>query len=183
MIEAMPAINQEFRKLGRPEFRVGIGLNSGECNVGNMGSERIFSYTALGDNMNLGARLEGLCKYYGTQILISEYTMLRLDPGRFKIRPIDKVIVKGKTLPVSIFEVLHAWHPFTKDPEAHDFYMTAYGLYQKKNFEAALKIFNQLMLAHETDLPTKRLRDLCQKYVDKPELVDEYFDVTKMTEK
>ena len=79
MMETLPSINEKFRQLGRPEFFIGIGLNSGECSVGNMGSERIFSYTALGDNMNLGARLEGLCKYYGTQILISDMTLARLD--------------------------------------------------------------------------------------------------------
>jgi adenylate cyclase len=86
MMDNLPAINEEFRRLGRPEFHVGIGLNSGECNVGNMGSSRIFSYTALGDNMNLGARLEGLCKYYGTQILISEYTLSRIDTTNIKLK-------------------------------------------------------------------------------------------------
>ena len=183
MMDAMPAINEQFRKLGRPEFRVGIGLNSGECNVGNMGSARIFSYTALGDNMNLGARLEGLCKYYGAQILISEYTLQRLDVTHIKARPIDKVIVKGKTTPVGIFEVIHSWHPMSKDSEAFSFYLTAYGLFQKRNFQAALDIFDQIIIGLENDIPTLRMRDLCKKYLEHPELVDDYFDVTKMTEK
>ena len=183
MINTLPAINEEFKKLGRPQFNVGVGLNSGECNVGNMGSDRIFSYTALGDNMNLGARLEGLCKYYGTQILISEYTLSRLEPNTVKVRPIDKVIVKGKTKPVAIFEVLHGWHPMTLDPEAYNFYLSAWDLFQKKNFSSALSIFEQILMGLENDKPTKRMRDLCKKYVDHPELVDDYFDVTKMTEK
>jgi adenylate cyclase len=183
MMDALPAINEEFKKLGRPEFRVGIGLNSGECNVGNMGSERIFSYTALGDNMNLGARLEGLCKYYDAQILISEYTLARIDVTNMKIRPIDKVIVKGKTTPVAIFEVMHSWHPMSKAPEAFSFYITAFGLFQKRNFQAALDIFEQVTMELENDFPTRRMRDLCKKYIAQPELVDDYFDVTKMTEK
>ena len=137
MMEALPAINEEFKKLNRPEFKVGIGLNSGECSVGNMGSDRIFSYTALGDNMNLGARLESLCKHYGAQILISEYTLARIDTTKIKYRPIDKVIVKGKTTPVQIYEVLHAYHYLTKDPEAFSFYMTAYSLFMKKQFQEA----------------------------------------------
>lgn len=83
-----------------------------------MGSNSIFSYTALGDNMNLGARLEGLCKFYGTNILISEYTLERLPEGQFVTRPIDSVIVKGKTKPVAIFEVLHPAHPLFAHPEA-----------------------------------------------------------------
>jgi adenylate cyclase len=183
MMEKLPEINAEFRKLGRPEFKVGIGLNSGECNVGNMGSDRIFSYTALGDNMNLGARLEGLCKYYGTNILISEYTLARIDQEKIKIRPIDKVIVKGKTTPVSIYEVLHKWHPLTLDPEAHSFYMAAWNMFHKKQFSGAAEICDQILVGIENDVPTKRLRDLCKKYVNDASLVHDDFDITKMTEK
>lgn len=183
MMEAMPALNDEFTKTGRPFFKVGIGINSGECSVGNMGSTRIFSYTALGDNMNLGARLEGLCKHYGANILISSYTLERIDKSKYKTRPIDKVIVKGKTTPVSIFEVLHNEHPMTKDPEAHNFYLMAYQLFQKRNFQAALEIFDQLIIGLGSDKSTFRLRELCQKYHDHPELVTDDFDVTKMTEK
>jgi adenylate cyclase len=183
MMEKLPAINEEFKKLGRPEFNVGIGLNSGECNVGNMGSDRIFSYTALGDNMNLGARLEGLCKYYGCHILISEYTLARIDQETIKVRPVDKVIVKGKTTPVGVYEVLHGWHPMTLDPETLDFYRTAWDLFQKKNFSAAVGILEQILMGLENDKPSKRLLELCKKYIQDPTLVTENFDVTKMTEK
>lgn len=183
MMEVLPSINEEFEKLGRPIFNVGIGLNSGECSVGNMGSDRIFSYTALGDNMNLGARLEGLCKYYGTQILISDMTLERLDLTNIKTRPIDKVIVKGKTTPVAIHEVLHPHHPMTKDPEALGYYLTAWKHFQDKHFAEALDIFTQLSMAIETDKPSKRMKELCKKYVEQPELVTDTFDVTTMTEK
>ena len=183
MMEILPSINQEFIKLGRPEFLIGIGLNSGECSVGNMGSERIFSYTALGDNMNLGARLESLCKHYGAQILISDMTLERLDLTKIKTRPIDKVIVKGKTTAVGVHEVLHSHHWMTKDPESLSFYLTAHSLFQKKNFVAAMDIFNQLLIANDMDKPSKRMRDLCKKYIDQPELVTDQFEVTTMTEK
>lgn len=183
MMETLPSINEKFRQLGRPEFFIGIGLNSGECSVGNMGSERIFSYTALGDNMNLGARLEGLCKYYGTQILISDMTLARLDLTNIKTRPIDKVIVKGKTTAVGIHEVLHPDHWMSKDPESLSFYLTALQLFQIKSFAAALNIFEQLLMANEDDKPSKRYRDVCKKYVDHPELITDTFDITTMTEK
>ncbi len=183
MMTILPEINEEFVKLGRPVFNVGIGLNSGECSVGNMGSERIFSYTALGDNMNLGARLEGLCKYYGAQILISEMTLARLDLTHIKTRPIDKVIVKGKSKPVEIFEVLHPHHWMSKDPESLQFYLKATQLFLEKNFSEAMDIFGQLLMANENDKPSKRFYELCKKYTEHPELVTEYFDVTKMTEK
>ncbi len=178
MMNQLPEINEEFKRLGRPQFFVGIGLNSGECSVGNMGSTRIFSYTALGDNMNLGARLEGLCKYYGTQILISEYTLARLDQT-IKTRPIDKVIVKGKTHPVSIFEVIYPLHKMAQDPALLEKYKLAHELFLRKDFGGAKELFGSI----EDDKPSKRLKELCTKFVEHPELVIEGFDVTKMTEK
>lgn len=183
MMEALPLINEEFKKLGRPQFQVGVGLNSGECSVGNMGSERIFSYTALGDNMNLGSRLESLCKYYGTQILISQMTMERIDLSKIKIRPIDKVVVKGKTLAVGIYEVLHEHHWLTKDEESLKDYLKAHELFEKKEFQNALELFSKIHAQNEKDKPTIRLRDLCQKFLLEPDLIDENFNVTIMKEK
>lgn len=183
MMNKLPEINEEFDKLGRPKFQVGIGLNSGECSVGNMGSSRIFSYTALGDNMNLGARLESLCKHYGAQILISDMTLERLDLTNIKTRPIDKVIVKGKTLAVGIHEVLHHNHWLYKNQEALGSFITAYELFQKKQFSSAKDIFDHLLEKNESDKPTKRLSEICKKYLNSPELINENFDVTTMTEK
>lgn len=183
MMNALPAINDEFKRLGRPIFNVGIGLNSGECSVGNMGSTRIFSYTALGDNMNLGARLESLCKHYGAQILISDMTLERLDLTNIKTRMIDKVVVKGKTTAVGVHEVLHSHHWMMKDPESLEFYQMAFRLFQQKQFEPAMNIFKQLLMANEEDKPSKRLYELCKKYHEQPHLITENFEVTTMTEK
>ena len=121
MIEVLPSINESFREQGFPEFKHGIGLNTGDCSVGNMGSDTIFQYTALGDSMNLGARLESLCKYYGVQLNISEFTKDAIPPELQKnltFRILDKVRVKGKEEAVTIYEVLHPSHPFMKDSEA-----------------------------------------------------------------
>lgn len=183
MAEAMPAINQNFMSRGYPEFKVGIGINTGECSVGNMGSTRIFSYTALGDNMNLGARLEGLCKYYGTQILISENTLARLDQNVFKTRPIDKVIVKGRQQAVGIYEVISKVHFMHGNPELLQFYMTGWKFFTHKNFQGARDVFAQILESEPQDKPSKRLKELCERYLARPELVTEDFDVTKMTEK
>jgi len=183
MAEAMPALNDEFRRKGFPEFHVGIGLNTGECSVGNMGSTRIFSYTALGDNMNLGARLEGLCKYYGTQILISENTLNRLDKNSVTVRPIDKVIVKGRTKAVEIYEVITRVHFMHTDPHALQFYLTGHQLFGQKNFKGAIEVFDQILASFPEDKPTLRLKQLSVKYHEAPDTVKEDFDVTKMTEK
>jgi adenylate cyclase len=183
MIDSLPTINEEFRRLGRPEFLVGVGLNSGECSVGNMGSSRIFSYTALGDNMNLGARLESLCKHYGAQILISEMTRERLDLTNIKIRGIDKVVVKGKTTAVEIHEVLHAAHWLSKNLAAYERFTEAYKHYQAARFQEALDHFEALYALNPSDKPLKRLLGQCQKYIAEPEIVTENFEVTVMTEK
>lgn len=183
MMNKLPSINEEFKKLGRPVFNVGIGLNSGDCSVGNMGSERIFSYTALGDNMNLGARLESLCKHYGAQILISDMTLERLDLTNIKTRPIDKVVVKGKTQAVGVHEVLHDHHWLIKNTEGLEKYLSAYRLFQEKEFQKAHDIFHELLKEHDGDKPSKRLRDLCKKFIDGPDLVTADFEVTVMTEK
>lgn len=183
MMEVLPSINEEFKRLGRPEFKVGIGLNSGECSVGNMGSSRIFSYTALGDNMNLGARLESLCKHYGAQILISDFTLERLDLTYIKVRPIDKVIVKGKSIPVGIHEVLHPHHFMSKDPEALKLFLYGYQSFQNKNFSEAKRLFEQVLERNDLDKASKRFQELSQKYLEHPELVNDQFDVTTMKEK
>ncbi len=167
MINLMPEINASFEEQGFPEFRVGIGLNSGECSVGNMGSDSIFSYTALGDNMNLGARIEGMCKPYGAQILVSEYTFARLDQDAIICRPVDKVRVKGKTKPVELYEVFHETHPYLLNKEDYHDYIKAYRLYHQREFEEALVIFDKLHQKHQ-DVPTQRLKGYCEEFIANP---------------
>lgn len=181
MIEKMPEINEEFSRLGRPQFKVGIGLNTGECSVGNMGSNRIFSYTALGDNMNLGARLEGLCKYYGAQILISEFTLSHLSET--KTRPIDRVIVKGKTEPVGVFEVLHRHHPLEKSTEAYEHYLQGHREFVQGTFAEAKVSFQKVLGLVPGDVPSERFLHLCESYLLTPPSPEVDFTVTKMTEK
>ncbi len=168
MIESLPAINQEFKEAGFPEFKIGIGLNTGECNVGNMGSDAIFAYTALGDAMNLGARLEGLCKFYGSMITISEYTYERLDHDKIKCRKLDKVRVKGKLEPVEIYEVLHSTHDFMTDTEAYDKFQESYQLFHKKEFQMAHDIFSSLSEKYPEDKASERFKKMCQDFLDNP---------------
>jgi adenylate cyclase len=104
MAKELRALNARWATEGRPQLDIGIGINSGEMVVGNIGSDTIMSYTVIGDQVNLGARLEALNKEYGTRIIISDSTRQRLK-GRYDIRPLGDVVVKGKTQPVAIFEV------------------------------------------------------------------------------
>lgn len=171
MVEALPAINEEFKSKGFPEFKIGIGLNSGECSVGNMGSDKIFSYTALGDNMNLGSRLESLCKYYGVQIHISEFTFNAISAdkkGEFTFRPLDIVKVKGKEKPVKTYEVLHAFHPFKLDPDSLKKYLNAYEAYLSRGFQEAYDLCAQLLEKYPEDKPTKLLKAHCEECLAHP---------------
>ena len=104
MVHALNQLNERWEREGRPVLDIGIGVSTGEMVVGNIGSDTIMSYTVIGDTVNLGARLESLNKDFGTRIIISDATRVRLK-GRYDIHPLGEVTVKGKSKPVAIFEV------------------------------------------------------------------------------
>jgi adenylate cyclase len=105
MVAELGRLNAKWGQEGKPPLDIGIGINTGEMIAGNIGSETIMSYTVIGDAVNLGSRLESLNKEYGTRIIISDATRSRLN-GSYSIRPLGDVVVKGKTKPVAVFEVL-----------------------------------------------------------------------------
>jgi adenylate cyclase len=106
MSDELSRLNARWQAQGRfSGLDIGIGVNTGPMIAGNIGSEAIMSYTVIGDAVNLGSRLESLNKQYGTRIIISDATRSRLT-GRYELRPLGEVVVKGKTQPVAIFEVV-----------------------------------------------------------------------------
>ncbi len=104
MVGELGELNQTWAARGLPQLDIGIGVNSGEMIAGNIGSSSIMSYTVIGDNVNLGARLESLNKKYRTRIIISDATRARLK-HEYDIHPLGDVVVKGKTRAVQIFDV------------------------------------------------------------------------------
>jgi len=104
MIAKLASLQDYFKSKGWPPIKVGVGLNSGDMTVGNMGSEFRLAYTIMGDAVNLGSRLESLTKVYGVSIMVSEFTMARVPD--FSFRELDCVRVKGKDRPVKIYEPL-----------------------------------------------------------------------------
>jgi adenylate cyclase len=110
MMEDLRRLHEVWRSQGLPELDIGIGMNTGPMSVGNMGSEVRFDYTVMGDNVNLGSRLEGINKQYGTNIIISEATYLEAQNDIYA-RHLDSVRVKGKREPVQIYELLGKGDP------------------------------------------------------------------------
>tara|TARA_X000001036_G_scaffold190460_1_gene179529 strand:- start:1061 stop:1486 length:426 start_codon:yes stop_codon:yes gene_type:complete len=101
MREALEELNHALKLEGSPEIHTGVGINTGPCVVGNMGSSSRFDYSVLGDAVNLAARLESSCKQYDTDLIISEHSMVEGYVYEF----IDEVTVKGKTEPVKIYTI------------------------------------------------------------------------------
>ena len=105
MRDRLQSLRQEWAKIGRPPLAARTGVNSGVMLVGNIGSRYRFSYGALGDQVNLGSRLEGLNKMYGTEILLGENTA-RLVESSFLLRELDMVKVVGRKQPLRIYELV-----------------------------------------------------------------------------
>jgi adenylate cyclase len=171
MVESLPPINERFKKENLPLFKFGIGLNSGVCSVGNMGSDTIFSYTALGDNMNLGARLEGLCKPYGVQLMISEFTYNKLSEDQkkqFVFRKLDMVRVKGKEKAVTIYEVFHDFHHLIDDQKAQEIYAESFEIYTQQKFNDVIKAIDPYIKKYPEDKSFIRLKENCEYYLQNP---------------
>jgi adenylate cyclase len=181
MEDTLEELNRQWTKQGRPPLRIGVGVNSGPVAVGNMGSDRLFDYTAIGDNVNLASRLEGLTKYYGTNVLISQATAEALENG-FILRDVDRVRVKGKAQASGIFEVMGEGEP---DPELARF-LTAYhqglALYRQQHWSDSIAAFEQALAVQPDDKPSQRYLDLARKHQETPP-EPEWEAVTVMAEK
>lgn len=144
MLKLTAQLRDEFVAKDWPAIHVGIGINTGDMNVGDMGSEYRRAYTVLGDAVNLGSRLEGLTKFYGLEFLVSEFTA-ELCPN-IAFRPVDKVKVKGKDEAVAIFE------PVCKKDELNDelvmeldLLKLAYQHYLEQHWQKAAEGYQQLV--------------------------------------
>jgi len=141
----------------------GVGLNTGMVVSGNIGSPKRMDYTMIGDGVNLAARLESACKQYSARILISEFTKAKLK-GTYKMRDIDLVVVKGKTEPVGVYEVLD-YHNDDTYPNLMDnvnYFNEGVKEFRVGNWDKGIGRFQEAIQANETD-------KLAQTYIERCE--------------
>jgi adenylate cyclase len=145
MIHAVELFNIELEKEGKPRVGCGLGINTGQTLIGNIGSKDRFGYDVLGDSVSLTARLEGQTKNYGQLIIISEFTEKRVKDAYFTI-PLDCIAVKGKTIGVNIYTVFYM-PDVTVASEwimARDMHEGMLTYYRQQNWDLAIELCKEL---------------------------------------
>jgi len=170
MISAVEKFNGNQKKLGKCEFKIGIGINYGEVTVGNIGSERKMDYTVIGDAVNLASRMEGLTKTYHAEILISESLFDELrsvspDSG-LHYRFLDIVAVKGKTKGVKIFTVKQ--NLSANEKTAWSLHNMGMKLYYQRSFSEAAGKFKETLDLLPGDFNAQNLINRCAGYSSNP---------------
>jgi adenylate cyclase len=161
MMEELEVLNVGFVARGMQTIDIGIGINTGPAVVGNMGADIRFDYTAIGDSVNLASRLEGLNKQYGSNILVSEETRKQVQDPRFVFREVDRVRVKGKNLPIVMYELmLHHAEMLPRFEEALK-------MYRRQEFAAAKTVFDDLADRYD-DGPSHLYSLRCDEYLAEP---------------
>jgi adenylate cyclase len=169
MQEALVGIRERWKKEGKPNIHVRIGLSTGDMVVGNMGGRGKFDYTVMGDTVNLGSRLEGANKEYGTYIMISQKTYERVKE-KVVARQLDLLVVKGKTEPIAVYELIG----FAEDgvvSRYSDFlkhYNEGLQLYRRREWGAAIHSFEKALGIRADDGPSKMYIERAKTYKASP---------------
>lgn len=161
MLTITEQLKPMFLAQGLPEVNIGVGVNTGKMNVGDMGSTYRRSYTVLGDAVNLGSRLESITKFYGVKLLIGEGTFDRLEKDRYLIHLIDRIIVKGKEEAIRVYEPVCFMEDATEvQKDQVQGFSEAYQLYLNQDWGAC-----EIRLRQLIDLYPERV--LFQVYLDR----------------
>ena len=183
MLTELAVFNENRASEGKKPVNMGVGLNTDLVVSGNIGSPKRMDYTLIGDGVNLAARLESACKQYAAQILISEYTFKKLR-GLYRIREIDRVVVKGKTEPVGIYEVLdyHSEETFPNLMEVVNYFKEGLMQYRNMNWDSAVRGFEEALKLNPDDRLSRIYIERCENLKANPP-PDDWNGVRIMTSK
>ena len=163
MLKSLDDWNAARQSEGKLPVYIGIGLNTDHIVSGNIGSPTRMNYTLIGDGVNLASRLESACKQYAAKLLISEYTFKKLK-GTYRTRDIDEVIVKGKTEPVRVYEVLdyHSDESFPNLMEVVGHFKEGRKHFGAGAWDKAMNSFRQALAAHPKDKLSEIYIERCE---------------------
>lgn len=169
MLTDLARWNVERQTQGKKPVAIRIGISTDLIVSGNIGSPKRMDYTLIGDGVNLAARLESACKQYDAQLLISEHTYKKLR-GTYRIREIDRVIVKGKTEPVSVYEVLDYHTPATFPHLMRVVSHFQEGLlqYRQQQWDEAMEAFTAALTLHAGDTLSRLYMQRCEYLKNHP---------------
>jgi adenylate cyclase len=181
MMSELRRLREKWAAEGRPDVDIGVGINSGDMVVGNMGSEMRFDYTVMGDSVNLASRLEGTNKEYGTHIILSEFTY-EIVKDDFACRQLDAVRVKGKKLPVRIFELICDKKDAPQWQEFLGRFETGLTKYREGLWDESIAAFRGVLEVKPDDYPAQLYIGRCEALKEHPP-AGEWDGVFTMTKK
>lgn len=162
MLKNLGELHKKWNSLSKPCFHIGIGINTGNVIVGNMGSAQRFDYTVIGDAVNLASRIESVNKVYGTQIICSEFTRSSLiNPHKFNMRELDYIRVKGKDRPVKIYDVMNNHLENSLIDEAIGHFESGLEKYRQQKWQPAMEEFKNVIKILGTDKPSEVYIERC----------------------
>ncbi len=169
MIKELGIWNRSRLNEGKIPVDIGIGLNSDNVVSGNIGSKKRMDYTIIGDGVNLAARLESACKQYGAHILISEFTYKALR-GTYFSRELDLVVVKGKTKPVAIHEILdyHTEESYPQMIDALRHFKSGLVKYRQQKWQDAKGEFGEVLALNDRDKSAQLYIERCDHFLEHP---------------
>jgi adenylate cyclase len=169
MQQSLEKMREDWKRRKLPELHQRIGINSGEMVIGNMGSDIRFDYTAIGDSVNLGARLESANKLYGTGILISDATF-QIVKDQVVVRQLDLLRVRGKQEPVKVYELIAMKNDTldVKTREMLSYFQQGYEHYLSRQWEYAGNQFRQALQIYSGDGPSRLYLERCDNFMNNP---------------